>query len=215
MLIVVRRVPILELIEAASSLFLYDLFERIAGLRSPRKCLLLELAISLAWLFLPIITIRRHLALGHHHGLRVCLNTHNGLVDFVKVVRLCYRLGLSHANAASLASLRSLLLAIIILARIVAIHKCSQWVDLFLLSVHLSFRCLDSGVAIVFWLANWLLLFGTLGVACGAGSLPLVILLLAACRCSIFSLASLVRLLLVCRLPSLHNLLYYLKSLIV
>jgi hypothetical protein len=111
-----------------------------------------------------------------------------------------------------------LLLAILVLARIIAIHEGSQWIDLFFLAVRLRWlglgRLRGCG-ATVFRLASRLLLFTTLGGARSAGPLPLVILLLAACRSSIFSLASLVRLLLVCRLPSLHYLLYYLTSLIV
>ena len=162
MLIVERRLPVLELIEATRTLVRYYLVECTAGLRRRRrKCLLLELAISLARLFLNIFTILCRLALGHNR-LRIGLNTHDGFVDLI--VRAGRRRGLGLDGAGTVlasASLRSLLLLAIVnlLARIVAIHEGRQWVDLFLLAVRLlhfwlSLRCLHSCGAVVFWLGS-------------------------------------------------------------
>ena len=160
MLIVVGCVPILELVVAAGTLLLDDFIERIAGLSSLRKCLLLQLAISLARLFSIIAVFARglshRLALGHH-GLCVGLYAHDGLVDFVKVVRLRLCLGQAEAAGGLASTLRSLLLAILVLARIIAIHEGSQWVDLLFLAIcllRLGLRCLRGASTIVFGLAS-------------------------------------------------------------
>jgi len=158
MLVIERRLPVLELIEAAGALVLYYLVERAADLRpGRRKCLLLELAISLPRLFLTIINILCRFTLDHDR-LRISLNTHDGFVDLIIGVS-CYSSLRLDGAATVLARLRSLLLAIINLALIAAIHEGSQWVDLFLLDnsllhFRLSLRCLHGCGTNVFWLGS-------------------------------------------------------------